>query len=158
MVENEASWKAGTDFGRERAHLFRRLRRLNNLARFLDTALRVPGTSTRLGADSLIGLLPIVGDASGAIVGLAIVNEGRRLGLPSEKLARMLTNIAVDAVVGAVPLLGDAFDIYFKAHRRNIGIILEHFGVDATDLESPGRERRQGPSFDASPRSRRGGA
>lgn len=134
MVENRTGWRAGTDFGPERVELLRRLRRLNNLARLMDTALRVPGTGIRIGADSLLGLLPVVGDASGAIVGLAIVNEGRRLGLPPEKLARMLTNIAVDATVGAVPLLGDAFDIYFKAHRRNVGIILEHFEVDAADL------------------------
>ncbi len=158
MADDRTSWRAGKDFGSERVELLRRLRRLNNLARLMDTALRVPGTGIRIGADSLLGLLPVVGDAGGAVIGLAIVNEGRRLGLPPEKLARMLTNIAVDAAVGAVPLLGDAFDIYFKAHRRNVGIILEHFEVDATDLEGPGRERRQGPSFGARPRSRRDGA
>ena len=81
----------------------------------------------------------MIGDASGAIIGLAIVNEGRRLGVPSDKLARMLTNIAVDAAVGSVPLLGDAFDVYFKAHKRNIGIILDHFDVEAAELAEPRR-------------------
>lgn len=134
---DEDRWRAGHRSREERIQLLRRLRRLNNVARLMDTAVRVPGTGIRFGADSLLGLLPVVGDASGAIIGLAIVNEGRKLGLPSEKLARMLTNIAIDAAVGAVPLLGDAFDVYFKAHKRNIGIILEHFDVDTAELAEP---------------------
>src|SRR3546814_3153259 len=44
----------------ERVELLRRLRRLNNVARVLDTALRIPGTNIRFGADSLMGLLPVV--------------------------------------------------------------------------------------------------
>ena len=139
MSGNDEGWGAGSWSHEERIQLLRRLRRLNNLARLLDTAVRVPGTGIRFGADSLLGLLPVIGDASGAIIGLAIVNEGRRLGVPSDKLARMLTNIAVDAAVGSVPLLGDAFDVYFKAHKRNIGIILDHFDVEAAELAEPRR-------------------
>ncbi len=136
---NDEGWGTGSRSHEERIQLLRRLRRLNNLARLLDTAVRVPGTGIRFGADSLLGLLPVIGDASGAIIGLAIVNEGRKLGVPSDKLARMLTNIAVDAAVGSVPLLGDAFDVYFKAHKRNIGIILDHFDVEAAELAEPRR-------------------
>lgn len=123
----------------ERLDLLRRLRRLNNLARLLDTALRVPGTNIRFGADSLMGLLPVVGDLSGALVGLAIINEGRKMGLPPNKLAKMLANVGVDTAVGSVPLLGDAFDVYFKSHKRNVGIILDHFAVDPADLADPNR-------------------
>ena len=139
MSGNDEGWGVGSRSHEERIQLLRRLRRLNNLARLLDTAVRVPGTGIRFGADSLLGLLPVIGDASGAIIGLAIVNEGRKLGVPSDKLARMLTNIAVDAAVGSVPLLGDAFDVYFKAHKRNIGIILDHFDVEAAELAEPRR-------------------
>lgn len=123
----------------ERLDLLRRLRRLNNVARLLDTALRVPGTNIRFGADSLMGLLPVVGDLSGALVGLAIINEGRKMGLPPNKLAKMLANVGVDTAVGSVPLLGDAFDVYFKSHKRNVGIILDHFAVDPADLVDPNR-------------------
>ena len=123
----------------ERLDLLRRLRRLNNVARMLDTALRVPGTNIRFGADSLMGLLPVVGDLSGALVGLAIINEGRKMGLPPNKLAKMLANVGVDTAVGSVPLLGDAFDVYFKSHKRNVGIILDHFAVDPADLVDPNR-------------------
>ena len=128
-------------YNRERVELLRRLRRLNNVARLLDTALRIPGTGIRLGADSLMGLLPVLGDVSGAIIGLAIINEGRKMGLPPNKLAKMLGNVGVDAAVGSVPVLGDAFDIYFKSHKRNVGIILDHFQVDQSELAEPHRRR-----------------
>ena len=114
--------------------LTRRLARLNGLARLMDTALRVPGTNIRFGADALIGLVPGIGDASGALIGLFIVNEARRLGLPKRKLARMVANLGLDAAVGAVPLAGDMFDVYFKAHKRNIQIILDHFDLARRDI------------------------
>lgn len=125
---------------RRRVELLRRLRRLNNVARLLDTALRIPGTNIRFGVDSLMGLLPVIGDAGGAIVGLAIINEARKLGLPPAKLGRMLANLAADTAVGSVPVLGDVFDVYFKAHKRNIELILDHFDVDRSELEG-GRRR-----------------
>ncbi|MFN7024274.1 MAG: DUF4112 domain-containing protein [Pseudorhizobium sp.] len=121
----------------EHAELLRRLRRLQGAARIMDTALRIPGTGIRFGADSLMGLVPVIGDAGGALVGLAVIYEARRLGVPAHKLSRMLGNLAVDAAVGSVPLLGDMFDVYFKSHRRNLGIILEHFEMDAAQLNNP---------------------
>lgn len=121
----------------EHAELLRRLRRLQGAARIMDTALRIPGTGIRFGADSLMGLVPVIGDAGGALVGLAVIYEARRLGVPAHKLSRMLGNLAVDAAVGSVPLLGDMFDVYFKSHRRNLGIILEHFEMDGAQLNNP---------------------
>jgi hypothetical protein len=112
----------------------RRLRRLSGIARLMDTAIGIPGTRLRLGADSILGLVPVIGDASGALVGLYIVNEARRMGVPNDKLGRMLGNLAADAVVGSVPVAGDLFDLFFKSHRRNLDIILEHFDVKAEEL------------------------
>lgn len=114
----------------------RRLRRLSGIARLMDTAIGIPGTRFRFGADSVLGLLPVVGDSAGALIGLYIVNEARRLGVPPEKLARMVGNLALDAVVGSVPLVGDLFDVYFKSHRRNVALIIEHFGMDEAALRS----------------------
>lgn len=112
-----------------------RLRRLARIARLMDTAIGIPGTRLRLGADSVLGLMPVIGDGAGALVGLYIVNEARRLGVPKEKLSKMVGNIAMDACVGSVPLLGDIFDLYFKSHRRNVHLILEHFGMKPEDLK-----------------------
>jgi hypothetical protein len=112
-----------------------RLRRIRSVARVMDTAVRVPILGVRIGADSLMGLLPVVGDAAGALIGLAIFNEARRLGLPRDKLAKMLLNLGIDASAGSIPLVGDVFDVYFKSHRRNFIIMMDHFGINEHDLD-----------------------
>jgi len=112
-----------------------RLRRMRGLARLMDTAVRVPGTRFSFGADSIIGLVPGVGDLAGAAIGLYIVNEARRLGVPNDKLLRMLANLGFDAAAGSVPLIGDLFDLYFKSHRRNLDLVLQHFGLNHFDLD-----------------------
>lgn len=122
-----SSTKTGRTVDAER---LRRIGRLVKIARLMDTAIRVPGVGIRFGADSVLGLLPVVGDASGALIGLYIVNEARRLGVPREKLIQMAGNIGIDAAVGSVPVLGDLFDVYFKSHRRNVQMILDHFGLN----------------------------
>jgi hypothetical protein len=133
------TWTSGTSERvadtAERTERLRRLRRLRGITRLMDTALHIPGTRIRFGADSVLGLVPVVGDASGALVGLYIVNEARRLGMPAGKLMQMLGNIAADSVVGSVPLLGDVFDLFFKSHRRNMQLILDHFELEADDLQ-----------------------
>ena len=106
-----------------------RIRRLQMLAKIMDTAVRIPGTNVRFGADAVIGLVPVIGDAGSVLVGLYIVNEGHRLGLPGSKIAKMVANLAADGIVGAVPFIGDVFDVYFKSHRRNVAIILDHLGM-----------------------------
>ncbi|WP_313199964.1 DUF4112 domain-containing protein [Rhizobium sp.] len=112
----------------------RRLRRLHGIARLMDTAIRIPGTGIRFGADSVFGLIPVIGDAGGALVGLYLINEARRMGVPSAKLVQMLGNLGVDAFVGSVPVAGDLFDLLFKSHRRNLDIILDHFDLRREDL------------------------
>jgi hypothetical protein len=112
----------------------RRLRRMHGLARLMDTAIRIPGTGIRFGADSVFGLIPVIGDAGGALVGLYIINEARRMGVPPAKLVQMLGNLGVDAFVGSVPVAGDLFDLFFKSHRRNLDIVLQHFDIRADEL------------------------
>lgn len=112
-----------------------RLRRIRGLARLMDTALRVPGTRISLGADSVLGLIPGVGDFAAAAMSLVIVNEARRLGVPNDKLVKMLVNVGFDTVAGSVPLLGDVFDVYFKSNRRNLQLVPDHFGLEHADLD-----------------------
>ena len=138
------AWNAsGVGSGAAKDHVdsverLRRLRRLSGIARLMDTAVGIPGTRFRFGADSVLGLLPLVGDGAGAMVGFYIVNEARRLGVPPHILARMVRNVGLDALVGSVPIFGDLFDVYFKSHRRNVDMIMEHFGIDGDDV---GRKR-----------------
>ncbi|MGJ7042203.1 hypothetical protein J2Y63_005485 [Shinella sp. BE166] len=115
-------------------HLMR-LRRMRGLARLMDTALRIPGAGVSLGADSVLGLIPGIGDFGAAAVSLFIVNEARRLGVPKELLFKMLVNVGFDTVAGSVPVLGDVFDVHFKSNRRNLQLVLDHFGLDHSDLD-----------------------
>ncbi len=129
---------SGAQFSTEDGRLdtLRRLRRLSGIARLMDSAIRIPGTGIRFGADSVMGLVPVIGDAGGALVGLYLINEARRLGVPPQKLAQMLGNLAADSVLGAVPVAGDLFDVFFKSHRRNLGIVLDHFGISPEELHT----------------------
>jgi|SRR5688572_5332740 hypothetical protein len=98
------------------------LERLEQLANLLDARFTVPGTSIRFGVDSVLGLIPALGDAAGLFASLYIMTRLERLGLPRWTRRRMLANVAIDALAGAVPLLGDLFDVAFKANRRNIAL------------------------------------
>lgn len=105
-----------------------RLRRLEALAGLLDDRFRVPGTRWRFGIDSLIGLVPGVGDAAGAVMSAYIIAEAARLGVPKRLLLRMIANMGIDGVLGVIPLAGDLFDAGYKANRRNVNLALTHLG------------------------------
>ena len=109
-----------------------RLKRLKAIAWAVDGVFRVPGTRLRFGLNSVIGMTPAAGDVMLAGISLYIVNEARKLGLPSDKIGRMLANIGIEAAAGAVPIIGNLFDMGFKANLRNIAIIEEHLGVAPT--------------------------
>ena len=79
----------------------------------------------RFGLDALIGLFPAVGDIITTALSLSIVHEAYQLGAPSHVIVRMLGNVALDGVFGAVPLVGDAFDVLWRANRRNMRLLRE---------------------------------
>ena len=101
-------------------------RRVEALELLLERSFRIPGVNYPIGLDSIIGLVPVVGDFVTAAMGAYIVWEGRNLGLPKWKLWRMGGNIAFDTVLGAVPVVGDAFDVMFRSNTRNLRIIKKH--------------------------------
>ena len=103
-----------------------RLARLRRLAFWLDAGIAVPGTSVRVGLDPLLGLVPGLGDAVGALLSAWLLVEAIRLGAPRATLARIGSNIALDALIGAVPLLGDAFDVVWKANLKNVALLERH--------------------------------
>jgi hypothetical protein len=108
----------------------KKLARLRFLARFLDTAIRLPN-GFRFGADSLIGLVPGVGDAATTLIACYFVYEGYQLGLPPKALAAMSGNVMIDALLGSVPVLGDFFDTVFKANVRNLRIIEKYLDQES---------------------------
>lgn len=108
--------------------LDRRADNIRALARVLDSAVKIPGTGIRIGADSVFGLVPVVGDIAGAALSGYIVLASARLGAPASTLMRMLINIGVDTVVGSVPVLGDMFDVGWRANMRNVELLDIHLG------------------------------
>jgi len=97
--------------------------RLQRVAWLLDAAFRIPGTQQRFGLDAIIGLIPGVGDALGALLSTYIIVEAARRGASVWMVTRMLGNVAVETLIGAIPLLGDLFDVVFKANMRNLALL-----------------------------------
>ncbi len=108
---------------------------LETLAHYLDGLFRIPGTGWRFGLDSLIGLVPNVGDLSTSLVSFYILIAGVRYGVPKITLFRMALNIALDYIIGSIPILGDAFDFFWKHNQQNMDLIRERgkgLGTDTT--------------------------
>ncbi len=98
-------------------------RNLDLLSHLLDDFLRIPGTQIRFGLDGIIGLIPGIGDIIGAMASWIIILAAWLRGVPKVTLLRMLANVAIETVIGTVPVLGDAFDIAWKANRRNFALL-----------------------------------
>lgn len=99
------------------------LAQLDLIADLLDSRFIIPGTNIRFGLDSLIGLVPVVGDVISALISLYLIGRAAQLGLSPWVKARMLWNVVLDTAIGAVPIAGDAFDVAFKSNRRNIALV-----------------------------------
>ena len=104
------------------------LERLDKLATLFDTAFVVPGTKLRFGIEAALRLIPGLGDAAASALSCYLLYEAHALGVPRSLFARMVANVAVEGLVGAIPLLGDLFDVAFRANRRNVRLLREHFG------------------------------
>jgi hypothetical protein len=101
---------------------------VETIAWLLDNSIPVPGTGRRIGIDAIIGFVPGLGDMLSGLVAVLIVARAAALGLPRIVVARMLFNVALDFVVGAIPVAGDAFDLWFKANARNVGLMRSYLG------------------------------
>jgi len=99
---------------------------LDLLAHVLDDWFRLPGTSIRFGLDGIIGLIPGLGDILAGLASCIIVVAAWFRGVPYVGLTRMVVNIAIDVLVGTIPFIGDAFDIAWKANRRNYALMTRH--------------------------------
>ena len=103
-----------------------RLSALRQVARLLDSAFEIPGTTFRVGLDPIVGLVPAVGDLISPLFTLGILWQGRDLGIPRVIQLRMVFNVAIDTVIGMVPVIGDLFDFAWKANDRNMVLLDRH--------------------------------
>lgn len=114
--------------------------RLGKLANILDTAWQIPGTRIRLGADALIGLVPVAGDVVGLGLGLWMIWQARSVQAPPRLQGKMLLNLGIEAVIGIVPFVGDAFDVLWQANQRNRRVLIDW--MDEQDRVDPPASKR----------------
>lgn len=108
-------------------------RSLDQLSRVLDGLFRIPGTNWRIGLDSLVGLVPGVGDFATTAVSVYILAAGVRYGVPRATLLRMAANIGVDYLLGSVPIVGDIFDAAWKSNIKNVELLRERMALSETE-------------------------
>lgn len=104
-----------------------RIEQLRKLAELMDGVFVVPGTKIQFGLDAIIGLVPGIGDVVCGALSLWLIREAQRIGAPKWLVAKMIWNVAVEVGIGAVPVVGDLFDVAWKANRKNIQMLSDHF-------------------------------
>jgi hypothetical protein len=122
VTYDREGYGSGVNAGAWRA----RLDRLDWLAHWLDVAFVVPGTNIRFGVEAVLRLMPGIGDVAASALSVYVLYEASRLGIPTTLLVRMIANVVLEGAVGAVPIAGDAFDVAFRANRRNVALLREH--------------------------------
>lgn len=126
MKTTDARWDQLTaalpDVGRDPANVRRRVEALEHL---LERAFTVPVLG-KVGLDSVVGLLPVVGDLVTAMMGGYLIWEARNLGVSRWTQARMVGNVGFDTLLGMVPFAGDVFDLMFKSNSKNLRLIKKH--------------------------------
>ncbi|MEO9601591.1 DUF4112 domain-containing protein [Parasphingorhabdus sp.] len=113
--------------------------RVEAMEKVLERAFVIPGINRPIGVDSLVGLIPVVGDIVTALMGAYIVWEARNLGMSKLQLTRMAANVGIDTALGAIPLAGDLFDFLWRSNSKNLKIITKHL-----DKHHPGTRTLNG--------------
>jgi NAD/NADP transhydrogenase beta subunit len=100
---------------------------IEKISKFLDSRFRIPGTNFTFGWDPLIGLIPGVGDFAGFIISSILMMYMTRYGASRKVVIMMSLNVLIDATFGSIPFIGSVFDFGFKANKRNIQLLKEHY-------------------------------
>jgi hypothetical protein len=115
------------------------LDRLRAVARLMDSAFRVPGTTRRFGIDPFLALVP-GGEVVSTGVSLYVVLEAANLGVSYLTILRMLANVGINSVGSAVPVLGPVFAGIFKSNERNLTLLVEKLWDEAERRERESAE------------------
>ncbi|PZN95250.1 MAG: DUF4112 domain-containing protein [Hyphomicrobiales bacterium] len=119
------------------------IERLDALARILDSAVRIPGTNVRVGADALLNLIPGAGLAVAKGLSTYLVLEAKRHGAPTPMLWRMARRVGIDLALSAIPVVGWFGDAFYRANLKNIQELRNHLlevgGPGPTSLLRQGR-------------------
>ncbi|MDO8941754.1 MAG: DUF4112 domain-containing protein [Desulfobacterales bacterium] len=115
------------------------MRRLDTLARVMDSAVSLPIIGSRIGADAILNVVPVAGLVVAKSLSAYLVWEAYRLGVPRSLITRMVGNVAVDFAISAVPVAGWVGDIFFRANMRNMKLLREHLAERHGPVATAGR-------------------
>ena len=101
--------------------LARDIERADQIAQLMDTKFGVGGV--RFGMDTIVGLIPVVGDTINTVIGIYPILVAKKHGLGKMVIARMALNLGLDWAAGLTPVLGDAADTLIKIHIKNVALL-----------------------------------
>jgi hypothetical protein len=105
------------------------LESLDRISFVMDRLFEIPGTRLRLGLNTFLLLLPVLGDIIPSLVSVLILIIGlNHYRVPRIVAARMVLNTILDAALGWIPIVGDLFDLFFKADTRNVRLLQQYAG------------------------------
>lgn len=104
-----------------------RIEWVERLSYLMDDQFRVPGTNFRFGLDPILNFIPVAGSASGFLISIALLLSMARHGASKKVAIKMTVNVVLDFLFGGIPVIGQIFDFFFKANKRNIRLLKEHY-------------------------------
>jgi hypothetical protein len=114
---------------------------LHKIADWMDSRFIIPGTQIRFGLDSLLGLIPGIGDTVTLATTGYFLKKAHDYKLPFHVKSTMVWNLFIDWLVGLIPLIGDIFDVAFKANRKNVALLHKYCEksdhIQIIETESP---------------------
>ena len=100
--------------------------RVEAMEKLLEGLFVIPGTKRKVGLDTLLDVIPVVGTTVAAGMGAYLAWEARNLGMPKRQVARMAGNIGIDWMFGLIPFVGAVPDFFFRSNTRNLRILKRH--------------------------------
>lgn len=104
-----------------------RLKWVEKVSSIMDSKYTIPGTDFRFGLDPILGLIPGIGDLISFLISIGLVLTMANYGASGKVIAKMLLNSVLDFLIGNIPVLGWIFDFAYKANRRNLRLLKEHY-------------------------------
>jgi Domain of unknown function (DUF4112) len=121
----------------------RSLEHLERLAHWLDDGYRLPGGRVRFGWDTILKILPVVGDQLSLLASIYLYAAIRRFQLPRVTQARIAMYIAVDYIVGMIPIIGAIFDVFWKPNVWSVALVRRRLHLATGEPRSARRARRE---------------
>lgn len=108
----------------DEARRARYMAQIDRMAWLMDRVIPLPIVGG-VGLDSVLGLIPGVGDAVSFGISSFIVIRAAQLGVPEAVIGRLVAIQMTDLLLGAVPFAGDLFDVAYQADQKSAALVRE---------------------------------